>query len=154
MRNKESMRREADAIYALFASDYEQKIKLYEEALTIDPNYVCAMRGLRNCLLQSERFSELHGRHDRAIEYTKRLIDLTPEDPFEWFALSRIYRTMGMDDKAKDALNEANRLVLARARVDLKISEVMWGGFLFVVAFFVLLGLAGLLWFGVKQIVP
>jgi DNA-binding SARP family transcriptional activator len=153
------MCRDADAIRALFQSDYEQKIKLYEEALTIDPNYVDAIRGLRECFKsQSELFAELHDRLDRAIEYTKRLIDLTPEDESEWFKLYRMYQKKGMDDKARAAWNEWNRLltreVLARPGLKIHFSEAVWGGFLFMVALFVLLGVAGLLWFGIRQIVP
>src|SRR5260370_37202767 len=137
-RNKESMCREADGSRSLFASDYEQKIKLYEEALTIDPNYVDAIRGLRECFKsQSELFAELHDRLDRAIEYTKRLIDLTPEDQSEWFKLYQMYRKKGMDDKARAAWNEVNRLltrgVLARADPKTRLSEAAACGFLLLV---------------------
>lgn len=47
--------------------EYARALALYEEALTIDPNHVHAMRGRARTLLELERFSEALAAFDHAI---------------------------------------------------------------------------------------
>jgi len=72
----------------------EDALACYEQALAIDPAYVDAWHAM------AMAYNEL-GRHDRAIEAGKRLVELTPDDVLAHTSLSRFYQAAGMVPEAE-----------------------------------------------------
>jgi tetratricopeptide (TPR) repeat protein len=72
----------------------EDAVKVYEEAIGLDPDFADAWQGLALAL------NDL-GRHQPAIEAAKRLCELTPDDVLAHTTLSRLYQAAGMIAEAE-----------------------------------------------------
>jgi len=66
----------------------DEAIRLYREALALDPDYIDAWHGLALALAETQRFEE-------AVEVGKKLVELEPDDPLSYTNLSRFYQQMG-----------------------------------------------------------
>ena len=72
----------------------EDAIARYEQALALDAGYIDAWHGM------AMAYNEL-GRHDKAIEAGKRLVELTPDDVLAHTSLSRFYQAANMIPEAE-----------------------------------------------------
>lgn len=66
----------------------DEAIRVYREALALDPDFVDAWVGLALALAETKRFEE-------AIEVGKKLVELQPDDPLSYTNLSRFHQQMG-----------------------------------------------------------
>jgi tetratricopeptide (TPR) repeat protein len=101
MPDKEALYDQAVDFYA--DDNYEEAIKLYRQALEIDPGYIDALHGLTMCY-------QAKGDMDSAIALTKQHIEQAPEDILAWTNLSMFYQKKGMIPEAEHAAAEARRL--------------------------------------------
>jgi tetratricopeptide (TPR) repeat protein len=93
-----------DQAVDLYAEDnYDEAIRLYEQALALDPTWGDAMHGLAMCY-------QAKGDLDRAIEVTKKHIEHDPENILAFTNLSMFYQKKGMIKEAEAAGAEARRL--------------------------------------------
>jgi tetratricopeptide (TPR) repeat protein len=99
--SKEDLCDQAVDLYA--ENKYDEAIRLYEQALALDPAYGDAMHGLAMCY-------QAKGDLDRAIEVTKAHIERDPEDILAFTNLSMFYQKKGMIKEAEAAGAEARRL--------------------------------------------
>lgn len=83
--------------------DYEEAIKLYNQAVALDPESTDAMTGLAMCY-------QAKGDLDAAIEVTKRYTEVAPDDILAFTNLSMFYQKKGMIKEAEAAGAEARRL--------------------------------------------
>ena len=72
----------------------EEAVKVYREALALDPGYADAWQAL--ALAHNDL-----GQHDQAIEAARRLCELTPDDVLAHTTLSRIYQAAGRVPEAE-----------------------------------------------------
>ncbi|HLI13141.1 MAG TPA: tetratricopeptide repeat protein [Alphaproteobacteria bacterium] len=82
--------------------DLAAAVAAYEEALALDPAFADAWQGLALAASQL-------GRHERAIEAAKKLVELAPEETLAHTTLSRVYQAAGMIPEAE--------AVAAKARI-------------------------------------
>lgn len=99
------------------ATPYE----LYDEAVRLkdDGKLDDAIEKLKEAVGQDESFALAHfglakyysltGRHDKAIEYGLRAVELEPDDHMSWIALSINYRDAGMVPEAENAMARAEQ---------------------------------------------
>jgi tetratricopeptide (TPR) repeat protein len=90
------------------AKEYEPAVAKLKESLAVDENFIYSLHAIVQCL------TEL-GRHEEAIEYGKRLVDLDPNDNFSYISLSRAYQRAGMIPEAEHMMAMGHQ-VAARAR--------------------------------------
>jgi tetratricopeptide (TPR) repeat protein len=83
--------------------DYDEAIKLYNQAVALDPKSTDAMTGLAMCY-------QAKGDLDAAIEVTRRYTEVAPDDILAFTNLSMFYQKKGMIKEAEAAGAEARRL--------------------------------------------
>lgn len=83
--------------------EYDEAIKLYQQAVELDPVCTDAFTGLAMCY-QSK------GDLEAAIAITKRYTEVAPEDILAFTNLSMFYQKKGMIKEAEAAGAEARRL--------------------------------------------
>ena len=78
-------------------SQFEPAVAKFEECLAADDKFVYALHAIVQCLTELNR-------HDEAISYGKRLVELEPDDYFSYISMSRAYQRAGMIPEAEDML--------------------------------------------------
>jgi tetratricopeptide (TPR) repeat protein len=91
------------AIDAFSEGRLEQAVLSYQQAIAADPSYTDAMHGLSRALQDLGRF-------DEAIEVSKRIADLDPEDILAYTSLSILYQHKGMVPEAEAQSTKAKLL--------------------------------------------
>ena len=91
------------AVDAYADGEYDEAIKLYQQAVAIDPECTDAFTGLAMCY-------QAKGDLDAAIEVTKRYTEVAPDDILAFTNLSMFYQKKGMIKEAEAAGAEARRL--------------------------------------------
>ena len=86
------------AVDAFGEGNLEESVKIYRQALEIDPGYQDALHGLARALLDQGRLPE-------AEETAKRLIEIDNDDVLAHTSLSMIYHAQG---RIEDAEKEGN----------------------------------------------
>ena len=81
----------------------DEAIALYKRALAIDPEHIDALHELAMAYADKEML-------DEAIETTKCLVELTPDDPMVYTDLSRFYQRKGMVPEAEARAAKARML--------------------------------------------
>ena len=104
----ENARQEAeDHYYAaldLFAEgEHERAIEEYRKAAQADPTFTEALHGLARALQDMEQF-------DEAIEVSKRIAEIDPDDVLAHTSLSVLYQKKGMIPEAEVEANKARVL--------------------------------------------
>ena len=84
------------AVDLVAEGNLDEAVKVYDEAIALDPDFADAWQGLALAL------NDL-GRHPRAIEAAKRLCELTPDDVLAHTTLSRMYQAANMIPEAEAA---------------------------------------------------
>lgn len=87
---------------------YEEAVEMLTACLAADEKFGLGLHAIVQCL------TEL-GRHDEAIEYGRKLVDLEPNDNFSYIALSRAYQRAGMIPEAEHMMMMGHQ-VAARSR--------------------------------------
>lgn len=82
---------------------YYRSIEAFDYALTIDPEYVMAMQGKADSLVQMEQYQE-------AINFYKRSIELSEEDSETLCEIGECYRMLDKPDTAVDYYNRSLKL--------------------------------------------
>jgi len=83
--------------------NYNEAIKLYNQAAALDPKSSDAMTGLAMCY-------QAKGDLDSAIEAARRYTEVAPDDILAFTNLSMFYQKKGMIKEAEAAGAEARRL--------------------------------------------
>ena len=87
-----------------FASqDFQGAISDLAKAIKLDPNFDLAYNAL------AESYNKL-GELDKAIEYAKKYVEISPKDPVAHTALSRLYVQKGMIAEAEQEMAISNQL--------------------------------------------
>jgi tetratricopeptide (TPR) repeat protein len=81
----------------------EQAVEEYREALAADPNFTDALHGLSRALQDLNRL-------DEAIEVSKRISEIDPDDMLAHTSLSILYQKKGMVPEAEAEGNKARVL--------------------------------------------
>ena len=92
---------EAVDVYA--DGNYDDAIKIYDQALELDPSSTDALTGLAMC-------HQAKGDLEAAIKVTKRYTEVAPDDILAFTNLSMFYQKKGMIKEAEEAGAEARRL--------------------------------------------
>lgn len=88
----------------LFAEGkHDDAIAEYQRAIALDPNFTDALHGLSRAYQDLERY-------DEAIEISKRLAELDPDDILAHTSLSILYQKKGMVPEAEAEGNKARVL--------------------------------------------
>lgn len=82
---------------------HEQAVEEYQKSLAADPNFTDALHGLSRALQDLNRL-------DEAIEISKRISDLDPDDVLAHTSLSILYQKKGMVPEAEAEANKARVL--------------------------------------------
>jgi tetratricopeptide (TPR) repeat protein len=104
----EAARRQAEdhyyaALDRVAEGNNEQAIEDYHKSLAADPNFTDALHGLSRALQDLNRL-------DEAIEVSKRISDLDPDDVLAHTSLSILYQKKGMVPEAEAEANKARVL--------------------------------------------
>ena len=103
----DSRQQAEDHYYAaldLFAEGkQDEAVAEYEKCLALDPRHAEALHGLARAYQDANRF-------DEAIEISKRLVELDPDDILAHTSLSIAYQKKGMIPEAEAAANQARIL--------------------------------------------
>jgi tetratricopeptide (TPR) repeat protein len=83
--------------------NYEQAVEEYHKSLAADPNFTDALHGLSRALQDLNRL-------DEAIEISKRISELDPDDVLAHTSLSILYQKKGMIPEAEAEANKARVL--------------------------------------------
>jgi tetratricopeptide (TPR) repeat protein len=83
--------------------DSERAVEEYREALAADPNFTDALHGLSRALQDLDRL-------DEAIEVSKRISEIDPDDVLAHTSLSILYQKKGMVPEAEAEANKARIL--------------------------------------------
>jgi serine/threonine-protein kinase len=98
----------AGVAHALFlARRYDQAVTECERSLEVDPNFIFAIHLLGMCRAQQLRLTE-------AIEIGERTVLMSDRAPFYLGVLGHYYARNGAIDKAREILEELDRLVATR----------------------------------------
>ena len=81
----------------------EQAIEEYRKSLAADPNFTDALHGLSRALQDLDRL-------DEAIEVSKRISEIDPDDVLAHTSLSILYQKKGMVPEAEAEANKARVL--------------------------------------------
>ncbi len=87
---------------------FEEAIEKFKESLAVDDKFALGLHAIIQCL------TEL-GRHDEAISYGKKLVEIEPNDNFSYIALSRAYQRGGYIPEAEHMMAMGHQ-VAARTR--------------------------------------
>ena len=82
---------------------HEQAVDEYRKSLAVDPTFTDALHGLSRALQDLNRL-------DEAIEVSKRISELDPDDVLAHTSLSILYQKMGMVPEAEAEGNKARVL--------------------------------------------
>ena len=82
---------------------HDQAVDEYQKSLAADPNFTDALHGLSRALQDLNRL-------DEAIEISKRISDLDPDDVLAHTSLSILYQKKGMVPEAEAEANKARVL--------------------------------------------
>lgn len=82
---------------------YEEAIARLSEASALDPKQTVPFHALTQCC------TEL-GRHDEAIAFAKKTVEIEPDDQFSYIALSRAYQRANMIPEAEYAKMQADTI--------------------------------------------
>lgn len=82
---------------------HEQAVAEYRKSLAADPNFTDALHGLSRALQDLNRL-------DEAIEVSKRISELDPDDVLAHTSLSILYQKKGMVPEAEAEANKARVL--------------------------------------------
>jgi len=85
------------------AQNYKAAILDLEKAIELDPDFDLAYNAL------AESYNKL-GELDKAIDFAKRYIEISPKDPVAHTALSRLYVQKGMIAEAEEEMAISNQL--------------------------------------------
>ena len=66
------------------SKEFDQAIECFEEAIKLDPKFDTAYNALSEALNKS-------GKLEEAIDAAKKMVEISPNDPFSHTALSRLY---------------------------------------------------------------
>ena len=81
----------------------EQAVEEYQKSLAADPNFTDALHGLSRALQDLNRL-------DEAIEVSKRISEVDPDDVLAHTSLSILYQKKGMVPEAEAEANKARVL--------------------------------------------
>jgi tetratricopeptide (TPR) repeat protein len=81
----------------------EQAVEEYREALAAEPNFTDALHGLSHALQDLNRL-------DEAIQVSKRISEIDPDDVLAHTSLSILYQKKGMVPEAEEEGNKARVL--------------------------------------------
>ena len=101
MPTNEELYNEAENLFD--AGKREEGIKKLEELLAQDDTYALAHSAL------AVRYGQIQ-QHDKAVEHARRVVELEPNDPFSYTALSVTCQRAGRIAEAEDALARARTL--------------------------------------------
>jgi len=88
----------------LFAEgDHEKAVEEYRKSVEADPTFTEALHGLARALQDL-------GRLDEAIEASKKIAEIDPDDVLAHTSLSVLYQKKGMVPEAEDEANKARVL--------------------------------------------
>jgi tetratricopeptide (TPR) repeat protein len=88
----------------LFAEgDHEHALEEYRKSVEADPNFTEALHGMARILQDLERL-------DEAIEVSKRIAEIDPDDVLAHTSLSVLYQKKGMVPEAEAEANKARVL--------------------------------------------
>jgi tetratricopeptide (TPR) repeat protein len=88
----------------LFAEgEHERALEEYRKSIAADPIFTEAMHGMARALQDLERF-------DEAIEVSKRIAEIDPDDVLAHTSLSVLYQKKGMIPEAEAESNKARVL--------------------------------------------
>ena len=85
------------------SQEYDKAIECFEEAIKLDPEFDTAYNALAEALNKS-------GRLDEAIEAARKMVEISPNDPFSHTALSRLYVQKGMIEDAEREMAISHQL--------------------------------------------
>jgi tetratricopeptide (TPR) repeat protein len=91
------------ALDLVLEGHHEQAVEEYKQAVAADPNFTDALHGLSRALQDLERF-------DEAIEVSKKLSEIDPDDILAHTSLSILYQKKGMVPEAEAEGNKARVL--------------------------------------------
>lgn len=91
------------ALDLVLEGHHEQAVEEYRRALTADPKFTDALHGLSRALQDLSRF-------DDAIEVSKRISEIDPDDILAHTSLSILYQKKGMVPEAEAEGNKARVL--------------------------------------------
>jgi tetratricopeptide (TPR) repeat protein len=91
------------ALDLVLEGHHEQAVEEYKQAVAADPNFTDALHGLSRALQDLERF-------DDAIEVSKKLSEIDPDDILAHTSLSILYQKKGMVPEAEAEGNKARVL--------------------------------------------
>jgi tetratricopeptide (TPR) repeat protein len=91
------------ALDLVLEGHHEQAVEEYKQAVVADPNFTDALHGLSRALQDLERF-------DEAIEVSKKLSEIDPDDILAHTSLSILYQKKGMVPEAEAEGNKARVL--------------------------------------------
>ena len=83
--------------------NHEQAVEEYQKSLAADPNFTDALHGLSRALQDLNRL-------DEAIEVSRRISELDPDDVLAHTSLSILYQKKGMVPEAEAEANKARVL--------------------------------------------
>ena len=102
--DRESAEAHFQAALDLFAqSKNEEAVAEYQQCLSLNPEHSQALHGLARALHELDRF-------DESITACKRLVELEPDDPLSFTALSIALHKKGLIAEAESAANRARIL--------------------------------------------
>ncbi len=81
----------------------EEAVAEYQQCLSLNPNHSQALHGLARALQELDRF-------DESVVACKRLVQLEPDDPLSFTALSIALHKKGLIAEAESAANRARIL--------------------------------------------
>jgi tetratricopeptide (TPR) repeat protein len=88
----------------LFAEgDHERALEEYRKSVEADPNFTEALHGMARILQDLERL-------DEAIEVSRRIAEIDPDDVLAHTSLSVLYQRKGMVPEAEAEANKARVL--------------------------------------------
>lgn len=99
MPTREELYDEADRLKE--SGQLEAAVAKLQETVALDPTYALAHAGLAKHLTTLKR-------HDEAIVHALKVVELEPNEPFSYTALSVIYQRAGKIREAEDAKARAN----------------------------------------------
>ncbi len=107
MPDQSSRQKAEDHYYAaldLFADgEHEGALEEYRKSIEADPTFTEALHGMARSLQDLERF-------DEAIEVSKRITEIDPDDILAHTSLSVLYQKKGMVPEAESEANKARVL--------------------------------------------
>lgn len=105
MEDQDSQKEElfVQAVDAFGDKNLDEAVRLYQQALEIDPQFQDALHGLARAQFDN-------GKVDDAIETAKRLTAIDPDDILAHTSLSMFYQSKGLIDEAEREGNVARVL--------------------------------------------